>query len=200
MRDAPVDEPLLHVALGLRDGRGLNLPTDLSLSLDSFRGVGKQIVRVLRRHQASTSQRQSNPTGVYGDPAPPPLLCDVRGRPAAAGRIENEIAWVRGHEETTFNYFSVRLDYEDLLIRETSRSRIRPDIPPNPICEIFVEASILDTVLSHMDASGSGQPFHAFWVIGLPVGVRIRLIRLTLVSKWLRVCGRSLTSEITRLV
>src|SRR5215204_1707869 len=95
---------------------------------------------------------------------------------------------------------TVRLDYEDLLIRETSRSRIRPDIPPNPICEIFVEASILDTVLSHMDASGSGQPFHAFWVIGLPVGVRIRLIRLTLVSKWLRVCGRSLTSEITRLV
>src|SRR5215213_7612713 len=97
MRDSLVDETFLDVSLGLRDWRLRSLPADLGFSSNTFRRVGKQVVRILRGHQAGTSQRQGNPAGVYGDPPPPPLLCDVSSGPASAGRIEYEVARICGH-------------------------------------------------------------------------------------------------------
>ena len=53
-------------------------------------------------------QRQSHPARVDGDPAPAPLLGNVSGRAATTGRIQNHVAGIRSHQETTLHDSSVQ--------------------------------------------------------------------------------------------
>ena len=66
--------------------------------------------------------------GVAGDPAPAPLLRDVRRRPRAARRIEHEIAGVGGHQEATLDDLRVRLDNVDAWLSELRCRRVIPNV------------------------------------------------------------------------
>ena len=68
--------------------------------------VGKR-----RGQQALPRERERHAAGVDRDPAPAPLLGDVGRRPAAAGRVEDEVAGVGGHEEAALNDLRIGLNH-----------------------------------------------------------------------------------------
>ena len=78
-----------------------------------------------RRHQAVFGQRQGDAAGIHRDPAPPPLLGDIGGGPAPAGRVENQVAGIAGHEDAALDDLPRRLDGID---RVTLAFRVRPEI------------------------------------------------------------------------
>src|SRR4051812_23095964 len=62
------------------------------------------------RKQTLARQRERNSTDINRDPASAPLLGDMGGRPAAASRVEYEVAGVGGHQHTTLNELLTRLN------------------------------------------------------------------------------------------
>ena len=107
VRHALVDEALADVAMrGRFGGRAL---CDLPLLALSFGAVGEQIPGIARAHDARPRQRQGDTGGVDGDPAPPPLLGDSGRGSGAAGRVQHQIAGIRGHQDTACNNFCIGL-------------------------------------------------------------------------------------------
>jgi hypothetical protein len=58
------------------------------------------VIREGRREHALAGKSQWHSAGVDRDPSPAPLFGDVRGRAAASGWVEHEVAGVGGHENT----------------------------------------------------------------------------------------------------
>ncbi|MBS1225690.1 MAG: hypothetical protein H6R24_2368 [Proteobacteria bacterium] len=99
--DALVDEAMADVAVGgMRTGDAAG---DFGFLELAFAGVGQQVERIARAHDAGAGQRQRDARGVDGDPAPAPLFGDVGGGTGTAGGIEDQIAGVGGHEEATLH-------------------------------------------------------------------------------------------------
>ena len=94
-------------------------PAELGLLRAALGGVGEEVVREARAHQPRAGEGQGDATGVDGDPAPAPLLGDVGGRAAAAGRVEDEVAGVGGHQDAALDDFRVGLDDVDLVDRRS---------------------------------------------------------------------------------
>ena len=92
--------------VGLRTRRGAGDFGFLELALA---GIGQQVIRIARAHDAGAGQRQRDARGVDRDPAAAPLLGDVGGGAGAAGRIEHEVAGVGGHQDATLDHLGVRL-------------------------------------------------------------------------------------------
>ena len=82
---------------------GRHLAGQFRFLLAALGRVGQQVVGILGGHQPRAGQRQGDAAGVDGDPAPAPLLGDVGRRAAAAGRVEDEVAGVGGHEEAALD-------------------------------------------------------------------------------------------------
>ena len=114
VRDALVDEALANVA---RVGRGRRRDAgQLGLALRALRRVRERVVREARAHEASARERERDATRVDGDPASTPLLGHDGRRPAAAGGVEDQVAWVGGHEQAALDDFDVRLHNVDLRL------------------------------------------------------------------------------------
>jgi len=64
--------------------------------------VAESVVVELCGEEPLTGDGLGDAAGVNGDPAPTPLLRDVSRHPRTAGRIEDEIAGVGGHQHTSF--------------------------------------------------------------------------------------------------
>ena len=97
VRHALIDEAMADVAVHrLRTRRGAG---DFGFLELAFAGIGQQVKRIARAHDAGTGQRQRHARGVNRDPAAAPLLGDVGGGAGTAGRIEHEVAGVGGHQE-----------------------------------------------------------------------------------------------------
>ena len=126
VRNALVDEPLSHAAIGTRFGR--RAPLNLRLLRLPLRAIGQQVVRIARAHNAGAGQRERHPRGVYGDPATAPLLGDISRCARAASRVENEVAGVGGHEYAAFYHLRVGLNHVSLVVGEIAGARIGPDI------------------------------------------------------------------------
>ena len=73
------------------------------------------------RASASATRRR-----VDGDPPPAPLLRDVGRRAAAAGRVEDEVAGVGGHQDAALDDLRVGLDDVDLVDRRIRDLQCRP--------------------------------------------------------------------------
>ncbi len=101
VRHALVDEAFADVVAG-RIARWRRAG-QFRFLLDPLGRVGQQIVGIFGAHQPRACQRQRHAAGVAGDPAPSPLLGDIGGRAAAAGRVEHEVAGVGGHEEAALD-------------------------------------------------------------------------------------------------
>ena len=105
--DALIDEAVGHVAVdGFRAGGGANDFRFLELALA---GIRQQVIGITRAHDAGAGQGEGHAGGVDRDPAAAPLLGHRRRGAGTAGRIENEIAGVGGHEEAAFNDLGTRL-------------------------------------------------------------------------------------------
>ena len=75
VRHALVDEAVADVPVhGLRTRRGAG---DLGFLELAFAGIGQQVERIARAHDAGAGQRQRHARGVDRDPAAAPLLGDV---------------------------------------------------------------------------------------------------------------------------
>jgi hypothetical protein len=96
VRDALVDEALTDAPVD-RLSR-LGRPTDLSLLGLALARVGEEVVGIPRPHDSGTGERERHPRGVDRDPTTPPLLRDSSCRAGAAGRIEDEVTRISGHE------------------------------------------------------------------------------------------------------
>ena len=115
-----IDEALADIPIhGLRTRRGV---CDLSFLELAFAGIGQQVERVTRSHNAGTGQYQRHTRGINSNPATTPLLGDVCGGARATGRIEDEVARVGGHEDAALDNVRASLNYVDLRIRSTRNS------------------------------------------------------------------------------
>ncbi|OIQ71873.1 hypothetical protein GALL_465070 [mine drainage metagenome] len=103
----------------------------------AFAGIGQQVEGITRTHDAGTGQRQRHAGGVNRDPAAAPLFGDVGAGAGAAGGVEHEVAGVSGHQHAAFNDLRIRLNDVNLLIRKSSRLRVRPDVTELGDSEIF---------------------------------------------------------------
>ena len=68
-----------------------------------FRFVLEFVVVVGACQDALKCQGGSDATGINHYPSPPPLFGDVSGGATSAGGVEDEVAGVGGHEETTLD-------------------------------------------------------------------------------------------------
>ena len=87
---------------GLEGDMGNGLVTEAAAN--AFLLMSQFVVIVNCGHKTLLGQSDGHAGGVAGDPAAPPLLGHVGGGAGAAGGIEDQIAWVGGHEKTAFNY------------------------------------------------------------------------------------------------
>ena len=71
---------------------------DLGFLELTFAGIGQQVIRIARTHDAGAGQRQRHARRVDGDPATTPLLGDVGGGAGTAGRVKHEVAGIGGHK------------------------------------------------------------------------------------------------------
>ena len=100
VRHALIDEAVADVPVHrLRTRRGAG---DFGFLELAFAGIGQQVKRIARAHDAGTGQRQRHARGVNRDPAAAPLLGDGGGGAGTAGRVEHEVAGVGGHEDAAF--------------------------------------------------------------------------------------------------
>ena len=99
MRYSLIDKALPDISSGLILRR--RPASKLRLFLYSFRGISQQVIWEACSHEASTCQRQGHATGIYGYPAPAPLLRHVSRGAAATGRIKNKVTeYLKGNGET----------------------------------------------------------------------------------------------------
>jgi len=110
VRDDLVHEPLVQVSQGSRSLGIDGFPVSLGLLLAAFIGIREQEVRKSCSHQPCAGQGESHAGGVDRDPPSAPLFRNVCRGSAATSWVENEIAWISGHEDTTFDDFYVGLD------------------------------------------------------------------------------------------
>ena len=101
VRAPSVDESMADVAM-CRCALGRRA-RDLAFFALAVNTVGEEIVRVACAHEARAGEGKRDPRCVDSDPASTPLLGDIGGCAGAAGRIQNEIAGVGGHEDATFD-------------------------------------------------------------------------------------------------
>jgi hypothetical protein len=101
---APVDLRLVVQRLGLRrlvlrDAAQGHVRHGLvdETAVDAAVRIGQVVPVVAGGHEALACERERDPAGVAGDPAPSPLLGDVRRRPRPARRIEHEVTRIGGH-------------------------------------------------------------------------------------------------------
>ena len=108
----PVDEHLLGRRLVVRDRLQRHvrddpadllalrvLPTLVDEPADRPAAVVLElVVRERRGQQALPRERERDTRGVDRDPAPPPLLGDIRRRARTAGWVEHEIARIGRHQ------------------------------------------------------------------------------------------------------
>ena len=102
VRRAVVDEALPQVALNGAVGCGL--AGELGFLGAALAAVGEQVIGVAGGHDPGAREGEGDAGGVDGDPAPAPLLGDSGGSARAAGRIEDEVTGVGGHEDAAFEY------------------------------------------------------------------------------------------------
>ena len=101
VRHALIDEAVADVPMhGLRARRGAG---DFGFLDLAFAGIGQQVIRIPRAHDAGAGQRQRHARGVNCDPAAAPLLGDVGGGAGTAGRVEHKVARVGGHQDAALN-------------------------------------------------------------------------------------------------
>jgi hypothetical protein len=81
-------------------------------------------------------------------PAPSPLLGDVGCGAGAAGRVEDEIAGVGGHEDAALNDACACLNYVD---NACSASNISPDVRDRISCKIIYKPDICGSRLSRFN-------------------------------------------------
>ena len=113
VRHALIDEAVADVPMHrLRTRRGAG---DFGLLELAFAGIGQQVKRIARAHDAGTGQRQRHARGVNRDPAAAPLLGDIGGGAGTAGRIKHEVAGVGGHEDAALNNLRRSLNDIDLV-------------------------------------------------------------------------------------
>src|SRR5690606_18009359 len=108
-----VDEAVGDIAVGGLAGR--RAAGDLGFLQLAFAGIGQQVVRVARAHDAGASERQRDAAGVDGDPATAPLFGDVGGGAGAAGGVEDEVAGGGCHQNASFDHRRSRLYHIDVL-------------------------------------------------------------------------------------
>ena len=99
--DSLVDESLTDATVGGLVGR--DPARDLGFLLLAFAAVGEEVVGVAGAHDAGAGQRESDAGGVDGDPPAAPLLGDEGGGAGTAGGVEDEVAWVGGHEDAALD-------------------------------------------------------------------------------------------------
>jgi hypothetical protein len=121
-----IDKPLPDIAVSCSFGRCSS--SDFSFFKLSVAAIGQEVIGIPRAHDTCASQRESNARGVDSDPAPPPLLRDIRGCAGPARRIEHEIAGIGRHENATFDDFGAGLNNVYLFVGEVSGSRVCPRI------------------------------------------------------------------------
>ena len=109
MRDALIDEALPDVAVRLDRHWGSAL--DLCLLRLAVVAVSEQVVGVARAHDPRTCKRQRDAGCIDRDPTSSPLFSDMRGRAGAASRVQDEIARVGRHQDTTLYSDPGRLDH-----------------------------------------------------------------------------------------
>ena len=161
------------------------------LELKEVEGAGKQPL---------AGEGDRHPGRVDRDPPPPPLLGAERGRPGAAGGIEDEVTRIGGHEETAFDDLGVRLDDIPLLFREAAGQGVRPEIAALLVGEIGGEAPESEAVGCHMNPVCGGETLQPFRVAGLPVRVGARPVELALELERLRLTGRPLALQVAGTV
>ena len=86
--------------------------------------IGKQVVGVACTHDAGAGQRQGHAGGVDSDPAAAPLLGDVGGGAGAAGRVEDEVAWIGGHHYAALDDLWICFDHISFVRRIESPSSV----------------------------------------------------------------------------
>ncbi len=125
VRHALVDEAVADVAVHrLRTRRGAG---DFGFLELAVAGIGEQVERIARAHDAGAGQRQRDARGVDRDPAAAPLLGDGGGGAGAAGWVEHEVAGVGGHQEAAFD------NLRDWF------GRRRPFVVTNPLIAVSVQ-------------------------------------------------------------
>ncbi len=126
---------------------------------DSLIGTRQVVVVEVRRHEALPSQGGCYARGIACDPAPPPLLSDVCGGSAAAGRIEDEIAWVSGHQDAALYHLDGRFDHIALA---GGRHRRGPDVvdpPPRNLVLVLLPHQ-RGLPLERLQPAQLGEPVH----------------------------------------
>ena len=83
---------------------------DFSFLVLAIAGIGEKVKRITCPHDAGTGQRQRNARSVDRYPATAPLFGDGGSCAGTASRVEDEVAGVGGHEETSFDDLGGSLD------------------------------------------------------------------------------------------
>ena len=122
---ALIDKSLTNIAM-CRSLRW-SAVTYLGLLELTVTAISKQIVWVARAHNARTGKSKRNSRSIDRDPSTTPLFGNIGSSARAASGIKNEIARIGGHQNTSFNNLSDRLNDVKLVIAEASGARILPD-------------------------------------------------------------------------
>ena len=85
---------------------------------------------------------------------------DLRWRPKTITRHQDEIARIRGHQDTAGHHFRPRLHNVDFVVREAACSRIGPDISDCSRPVIIKIADVSQRILCGADPARFLQPFH----------------------------------------
>ena len=158
VRHALVDEAAADV-VAVAGGDRRRDAAHLGFLLGARLRVGEQVVRVLGGHQARSGESERDAAGIDRDPAPPPLLGDVRCRAGATGRVEHQIARVSGHQNATLDYPRCGLDDVGLWVRESAGHRICPDVRDRADGKVVQVTNIAQAYLpSARTRPASGEP------------------------------------------
>jgi len=126
VRHTLIHKALPDVAVGRR--LGWLRAADLRFLELSISAIGQQVVGIASAHDTGTGQRESDARRVDGDPAATPLFGNVGGGSGAAGWVEDEVAGVGNHKQASLYHLCVRLDHIRLLLGESPRLGIGPEV------------------------------------------------------------------------
>src|SRR5207245_9934549 len=124
-------------------------------------GISECIVVVARRHQAPLRQCDCNTGGIAGDPTTSPLLSSKSRRSRSTRWVENKVAWISCHQQTTNYRFHIGLN--DVYLARDSDS-IGPIVSKAFDWVVIEEQFVSQSVLSRIETGCLRKGLHSFTI------------------------------------
>src|SRR5262249_6037847 len=111
--------------------------------------------------EALPGERKCHARRVDGNPSSAPVFGGVGCGPTTASGVQDEVAGVCGHENTTLNHLRIRLHDKCLGVSEPCRSRVVPQICQRARRKVVQIAEVGWRVPEPHQAAGCAESLHA---------------------------------------